>query len=218
MSTGLGLSVVRGLVGLHKGELIVESALGEGTLVTVSLPIDCRTGRSLAGRGRAGPRAAAPPGERQCLPKGNLTCARGGIFVTSGARGRRRPAMWGPTALRLLRHHPLLDAACALAAVALNALDGRPLWFPRKGEPAAAPRRGACAAAAGAAVRAPTPASAGARRGPGPARAAGEARARARSIHPCRRDRAPPPRRSRRRRSWRPSARLSATASSRATA
>jgi cell cycle sensor histidine kinase DivJ len=44
--TGLGLSVVRGLVGLHKGELIVESALGEGTLVTVSLPIDCRTGRA----------------------------------------------------------------------------------------------------------------------------------------------------------------------------
>jgi two-component system, cell cycle sensor histidine kinase DivJ len=47
--TGLGLSVVRGLIGLHRGEMIVESALGEGTTVTVSLPIDCRTGGSRAG-------------------------------------------------------------------------------------------------------------------------------------------------------------------------
>jgi two-component system, cell cycle sensor histidine kinase DivJ len=43
--TGLGLSVVRGLVGLHNGDLTVESAIGEGTSVTVRLPIDCRTGK-----------------------------------------------------------------------------------------------------------------------------------------------------------------------------
>jgi cell cycle sensor histidine kinase DivJ len=42
--TGLGLSVVRGLVGLHRGSLTIESAPDEGTSVTVSLPIDCRTG------------------------------------------------------------------------------------------------------------------------------------------------------------------------------
>src|SRR5215203_4096569 len=42
--TGLGLSVVRGLVGLHQGELTIESADGDGTAVTVSLPIDCRGG------------------------------------------------------------------------------------------------------------------------------------------------------------------------------
>ncbi len=40
--TGLGLSVVRGLVGLHGGEMTIESGLGEGTRVTVKLPIDCR--------------------------------------------------------------------------------------------------------------------------------------------------------------------------------
>ena len=40
--TGLGLSVVRGLVGLHGGEMTIESALGEGTRVTVKLPLDCR--------------------------------------------------------------------------------------------------------------------------------------------------------------------------------
>ncbi|WP_020180475.1 PAS domain-containing sensor histidine kinase [Methylopila sp. M107] len=36
--TGLGLSVVRGLVALHGGELEVDSALGRGTTVTVLLP------------------------------------------------------------------------------------------------------------------------------------------------------------------------------------
>ena len=40
--TGLGLSVVRGLVGLHGGAMRIESAPGEGTRVTITLPVDCR--------------------------------------------------------------------------------------------------------------------------------------------------------------------------------
>jgi cell cycle sensor histidine kinase DivJ len=36
--TGLGLSLVRGLAELHGGEMIIESALGEGTSVMVRLP------------------------------------------------------------------------------------------------------------------------------------------------------------------------------------
>ena len=40
--TGLGLSVVRGLVGLHGGSIGVESAPGQGTRVSVRLPLDCR--------------------------------------------------------------------------------------------------------------------------------------------------------------------------------
>ncbi len=40
--TGLGLSVVRGLVGLHGGSIAIESAPGQGTRVSVRLPRDCR--------------------------------------------------------------------------------------------------------------------------------------------------------------------------------
>jgi len=40
--TGLGLSVVRGLVGLHGGSIRVESEPGKGTCVSVRLPLDCR--------------------------------------------------------------------------------------------------------------------------------------------------------------------------------
>ena len=39
MGTGLGLSLVRALADLHGGEMGIESALGEGTAVTVRLPV-----------------------------------------------------------------------------------------------------------------------------------------------------------------------------------
>ncbi len=42
--TGLGLSVVRGLVGLHGGSIAIESAPEEGTRVTVRLPAKGRVG------------------------------------------------------------------------------------------------------------------------------------------------------------------------------
>jgi cell cycle sensor histidine kinase DivJ len=47
--TGLGLSLVKGLVRLHEGEMSIESAPGEGTLVTVALPL--AGPRGLAARG-----------------------------------------------------------------------------------------------------------------------------------------------------------------------
>jgi cell cycle sensor histidine kinase DivJ len=43
--TGLGLSIVRGLVRLHGGQFDIASRLGEGTCVTVRLPVDCEAAR-----------------------------------------------------------------------------------------------------------------------------------------------------------------------------
>src|SRR3990167_3834350 len=43
--SGLGLSIVKGLVRLHGGDIDIQSRLGEGTRVTVRLPIDCEAGR-----------------------------------------------------------------------------------------------------------------------------------------------------------------------------
>lgn len=37
--TGLGLSLVKGLVTLHDGTMSIESAPNEGTTVTISLPV-----------------------------------------------------------------------------------------------------------------------------------------------------------------------------------
>ena len=39
--TGLGLSIVKGLVRLHGGDMDIRSRLGDGTRVTVRLPLDC---------------------------------------------------------------------------------------------------------------------------------------------------------------------------------
>ena len=45
--TGLGLSIVKGLVYLHDGDMNIASRLGEGTRVTVRLPLE-RDGRRSA--------------------------------------------------------------------------------------------------------------------------------------------------------------------------
>jgi cell cycle sensor histidine kinase DivJ len=43
--TGLGLSIVKGLLRLHGGEMAIRSRLGEGTRVSVRMPLDCERAR-----------------------------------------------------------------------------------------------------------------------------------------------------------------------------
>jgi len=45
--TGLGLSLVKGLVALHEGTMSIESMPGEGTTVTISLPVNGPKGRQV---------------------------------------------------------------------------------------------------------------------------------------------------------------------------
>ena len=76
---GLGLSVVRGLVGLHGGSIAIESAPGQGACVTVRLPADCR-------KNGAASNAMAPIETiaRQGAPNGATPIAT--IGADSGAR------------------------------------------------------------------------------------------------------------------------------------
>jgi two-component system, cell cycle sensor histidine kinase DivJ len=66
--TGLGLSIVQGLVRLHGGSIDIRSRVGEGTRVSVRLPLDCEGKRApvtpivLKPKTTEAPRAAA---ERQ---------------------------------------------------------------------------------------------------------------------------------------------------------
>jgi cell cycle sensor histidine kinase DivJ len=43
--TGLGVSIVKGLLELHGGWMEIESHVGEGTRVTIHLPLDCEGAR-----------------------------------------------------------------------------------------------------------------------------------------------------------------------------
>jgi signal transduction histidine kinase len=47
---GLGLSIAKALAELHGGTLVIKSAVGEGTVVTIALPAGCVAGRITAAK------------------------------------------------------------------------------------------------------------------------------------------------------------------------
>ena len=81
--TGLGLSVVRGLAGLHGGAVSVESAPGKGTAVTVTLPLDCSRAKTASG----GAKNAAAPNQ----PAPIRTSVRGSAAPEPAPEPIRRP-------------------------------------------------------------------------------------------------------------------------------
>jgi two-component system, cell cycle sensor histidine kinase DivJ len=66
--TGLGVSIVKGLLALHGGDIEIMSRLGEGTRVTFHLPVDCTSiqrGGERAAIERLVPRGADQPANNQ---------------------------------------------------------------------------------------------------------------------------------------------------------
>jgi cell cycle sensor histidine kinase DivJ len=96
--TGLGLSVVRGLAGLHGGAVSVESAPGKGTAVTVTLPLDCsraKAAAATAGKAGSGGLKVAPA---QHQPAPIRTSVRGAALPEPAPEPIRLPVgLFDPT-------------------------------------------------------------------------------------------------------------------------
>ncbi len=54
--SGLGLSIVKGLIALHGGQFEITSHFGKGTRVRVRLPLDCRNARPLGAESKGAER------------------------------------------------------------------------------------------------------------------------------------------------------------------
>lgn len=82
--TGLGLSLVKGLVDLHGGGFTIESTEGEGTVVTIDLPVDGSGANRQSGESTQSPAVAFPP----VLPRPLRASA--GIAAGSPARDDKK--------------------------------------------------------------------------------------------------------------------------------
>ena len=90
--TGLGLSVVRGLAGLHGGSVSVESAPGKGTLVAVTLPLDCSRAKTATAGARDKSGNGAKAAAAQAQPAPIRTSVRVAAMPEPAPEPIRRPA------------------------------------------------------------------------------------------------------------------------------
>jgi len=143
--TGLGLSIVKGLVRLHGGELNIRSRLGEGTRVTVRLPLDCERARPMKRQLQAVPTTATNQavsnvaaystsavtmrdravaarrnnGEEKCLTAAAIILERARIAGAAGPIGRR---IWSKAARRPVDTFAILAACAASVVIIVNAV------------------------------------------------------------------------------------------------
>ena len=117
---GLGLSLVKGLVALHDGSMMIESAPGEGTVVTISLPVAGPAARNAAGDGARviqlkNDEVADGPVTQDCL-----------ISTTSR---KARSAKLSPRWAAVLARNPVLVGGTTAFIVALAYVSANAIWY-----------------------------------------------------------------------------------------
>ncbi|MFP4266341.1 MAG: PAS domain S-box protein, partial [Desulfonatronovibrionaceae bacterium] len=118
---GLGLSIVRRLVGLMDGDISIQSRVDEGTSVQVVLPVGLPAGSPSTGHEEAGPGQSTETGLHILLaedePSGQLFVQR----LLQSAGHRVTVAENGEEVLRLLARH---DFDCILMDIQMPDMDG----------------------------------------------------------------------------------------------
>ena len=116
--SGLGLSIVKGLVRLHGGDMDIRSRLGEGTRVTVRLPLD--------GEGRAAGRSDQAGDRARRRTRRNCQTSRSRKVRKSAKRAQAATVERGRLGAAIMQHPRefvgMLVATAADAAIFVNAL------------------------------------------------------------------------------------------------
>lgn len=127
--TGLGMAIVRRLIGLMEGDITVDSALGRGTVVDISLPLSralhsSQKGRVAFTRGLTGMRVLIADDNATNLLILKTMLSSLGVTSVSVTDGRAAVEAWEPDefdALLLDISMPEMDGISALAQIRARA-------------------------------------------------------------------------------------------------